>query len=83
MCHGERYKQSKASLQQVLFSEEGGGSRASSPSENQNRESNFNRGVGFALRNWRVTNGGWRPAISHLTVGLEWAPDPPPAKLDL
>ena len=82
MCHGggrQRDKQPKESLQQFLFSEGGGGNRASSPSEND--ESQSSRGAGIALRNRRVADGGWGVAISHLAVGVEWTPDPPPIKV--
>ena len=39
----------------------------------------------MALRNHpQVPDGGWGAAIiSRMAVGVEWVPDPPPAKLDL
>ena len=84
MYHGEarqRHKQPKENPQQILFSEWEGGNRASFPSENH--ESHSSRCAGMALRNPQVPDGGWGAAISRMAVGVEWAPDPPPAKLDL
>ena len=75
-CH--RYRHPEKILQQILFSEGGGGNRAKSPSEND--ESQSSRGAGFTLRNRRVADGGWGAAISHLAAGVEWDPDPPPGE---
>ena len=83
LCYSEvrqRNKQPKENLQQILFSEWGGGNKASSSSEN--RESQLNICAGLALFNRQVPECGWGAAHSHLAVGVEWAPDPPPTKLD-
>ena len=84
MYHDEarqRHKQPKENPQQIIFLEWEGGNRASSPSENY--ESHYSRCAGLVLCNLQVPDGGWGAAISCMAVGVEWAPDPLPAKLDL
>ena len=84
MSHGElrqRHKQPKENPQQILFLEWEGGNRVSFPFENH--ESHSSRCAGLALRNPQVPDGGWGAVISRMAVGVEWAPDPPPVKLDI
>ena len=80
MCLGEgrqRYRQTETSLLQILFPAEEDVNWDGYPSEFIESQSSRRAGLALAPRNRPVADGGWGTAISHLALGVEWAPDPP------
>ena len=78
MCLGEgrqRYRQPETSLLQILFPAGEDVNWDGYPSEFIDSQSS--RRAGLAPRNRPLADGGWGAAISHLALGVEWAPDPP------
>lgn len=78
ICRGaerQRLQQSENIIQQaLLFDDEG--VQGELP-EYQGRDYQTESWIELSPRNRPVAEGGWGTAISHLAVGVEWAPDPP------